>query len=199
MKPSPFVTGFTLGGPPAAAAATGIVAGSAAVATAAKPGTAPQPTSSFKLHSMSARRRPSRTIRIIETCRRAQASQVTRAAKYANNRPRGVQSPRPIEAEAGHEKEAILDFGIPFAPSRPAGSRTQSWRCWPMINSCVDDFSRTIQLNRSLPRLIRIRPPLHGGEQFECRPSEFKRRLHSTNLAVAHRGCLSLPVNESVG
>jgi tetratricopeptide (TPR) repeat protein len=188
------------GPPPAAAAATGVVAGSAAVATAAKPMASLSPADQLiaQAHSMSAGAKTEQDYsRIIETCRRAQASQAgPETAKYANNLTAWAFNRRgQLKAEAGHEKEAILDFDDAI--------RTES-TCWRAVHNrgvllaqagqfakAFDDFSRTIQLNPQFAKAYSNRAALFMvANNLNAAHQDYKKAIElDANLAVAHRGC----------
>ncbi len=135
--------------------------------------------------------------RIIETCCRAQASQASpETAKYASNLTAWAYNRRgQLKAEAGHDKEAILDFDDAIRSDRT---------CWRAIHNrgvllaqagqfekAFDDFSSTIQLNSHFAKaysnraaLFMVANNLNGALQ------DYKRAIElDPNLAVAHRGC----------
>ncbi|HVT29967.1 MAG TPA: tetratricopeptide repeat protein [Lacipirellulaceae bacterium] len=135
--------------------------------------------------------------RIIETCRRAEASEAgAEAAKYAKRLTAWALNRRgELKAEAGHDKDAILDFDDAIRDDAT---------CWRAIHNrgvllaqaghfekAFDDFSRTIQLNPKFAKafsnraaLFMVANDLHAAHQDYKRAIEF-----DPNLAVAHRGC----------
>jgi tetratricopeptide (TPR) repeat protein len=176
--------------PVAAGAAAGAIAGSAVVATTAKPAGPLSPADKLvaEAHSMSTGAKTEQDYsRIIETCRRAQASQISpETAKYANNLTSWSFNRRgQLKAEAGHDKEAILDFDDAV--------RAES-TCWRAVHNrgvllaqagqfekAFDDFSRTSS-NRAA--LFMVANNLNAAHQ------DYKRAIElDANLAVAHRGC----------
>ena len=188
------------GPPAAAAAATGVAAGSAAIATTAKPAGPLSPADQLiaQAHSMSAGAKTEQDYsRIIETCRRAQASQASpETAKYANNLTAWSFNRRgQLKAEAGHEKEAILDFDDAI--------RTDA-TCWRAVHNrgvllaqagqfekAFDDFSRTIQLNPQFAKAYSNRAALFMvANNLNAAHQDYKKAIElDANLAVAHRGC----------
>ena len=134
--------------------------------------------------------------RIIETCRRARASQPSEvAAKYANDLAGWALNRRgQLKAETGRTQEAILDFDDAIRADA---------QCWRAVHNrgvllaqagnfekAFDDFNRTIQINPDFGKaysnrgaLFVVAGNLNGaledyGRAIECDP----------NLAVAHRG-----------
>jgi tetratricopeptide (TPR) repeat protein len=186
--------------PTATAAATGAVAGSVAVATAAKPAGPASPADQLvaQAHTLSAAAKTEQDYsRIIETCRRAQASQASpETAKYANNLTAWAFNRRgQLKAEAGHEKEAILDFDDAI--------RAES-TCWRAVHNrgvllaqagqfekAFDDFSRTIQLNPQFAKAYSNRAALFMvANNLNAAHQDYKHAIElDANLAVAHRGC----------
>jgi tetratricopeptide (TPR) repeat protein len=135
--------------------------------------------------------------RIIETCRRAQASQTSgETAKYANNLTAWAFNRRgQLKAEAGHEKDAILDFDDAI--------RTDA-TCWRAVHNrgvllaqagqfekAFDDFSRTIQLNPQFAKAYSNRAALFMvANNLNAAHQDYKHAIElDPNLAVAHRGC----------
>jgi tetratricopeptide (TPR) repeat protein len=135
--------------------------------------------------------------RIIETCRRAQASQASgETVKYANNLTAWAFNRRgQLKAEAGHEKDAILDFDDAI--------RIDS-TCWRAIHNrgvllaqagqfekAFDDFSRTVQLNPQFAKAYSNRAALFMvANNLNAAQNDYKRAIDlDPNLAVAHRGC----------
>jgi tetratricopeptide (TPR) repeat protein len=135
--------------------------------------------------------------RIIETCRRAQASQASpETAKYANNLTAWAFNRRgQLKAEAGHDKEAILDFDDAI--------RADS-SCWRAVHNrgvllaqaaqfekAFDDFSRTIQLNPQFAKAYSNRAALFMvANNLNAAHQDYQRAIElDPNLAVAHRGC----------
>jgi tetratricopeptide (TPR) repeat protein len=135
--------------------------------------------------------------RIIETCRRAQASQASpETAKYANNLTAWSFNRRgQLKAEAGHDKEAILDFDDAI--------RADS-SCWRAVHNrgvllaqaaqfekAFDDFSRTIHLNPQYAKAYSNRAALFMvANNLIAAQQDYQRAIElEPNLAVAHRGC----------
>ena len=138
-------------------------------------------------------RRPSRTIHVSSK----QASQASpESAKYANNLAAWAFNRRgQLKAEAGHEKEAILDFDDSI--------RTES-TCWRAVHNrgvllaqagqfakAFDDFSRTIQLNPQFAKAYSNRAALFMvANNLNAAHQDYKKAIElDANLAVAHRGC----------
>ena len=186
--------------PPAVAvAAPGAVAGTAAVAMANRPAGPLSPADQLvaQAHSMSAQAKTEQDYsRIIETCRRAQASQASpETAKYAANLIAWSFNRRgQLKAEAGHDKEAILDFDDAI--------RTDS-TCWRAVHNrgvllaqagqfekAFDDFSRTIQLNPQFAKAYSNRAALFMvANNMNAAHQDYKKAIElDANLAVAHRG-----------
>jgi tetratricopeptide (TPR) repeat protein len=182
------------------ATATGAVTSSAAAATTAKPAGPLSPADQLvaQAHSMSTGAKTEQDYsRIIETCRRAQASQASaETAKYANNLTAWAFNRRgQLKAEAGHEKEAILDFDDAI--------RAES-NCWRAVHNrgvllaqagqfekAFDDFSRTIQINPQFAKAYSNRAALFiVANNLKAAHQDYKRAIElDANLAVAHRGC----------
>jgi tetratricopeptide (TPR) repeat protein len=135
--------------------------------------------------------------RIIETCRRALASQASpETTKYANNLTAWSFNRRgQLKAEAGHEKDAILDFDDAI--------RTDA-TCWRAVHNrgvllaqagqfekAFDDFSRTIQLNPQFAKAYSNRAALFMvANNLNAAHEDYKHAIElDANLAVAHRGC----------
>ncbi len=134
---------------------------------------------------------------IIETCRRAQASQASPAtAQYAKNLVAWSLNRRgQLKAEAGQEKEALLDFDDAI--------RTDAG-CWRAVHNrgvllaqsgqfakAFDDFSRTIQLNPQFAKAHSNRAALFMvANNLNAALADYNRAIENDpNLAVAHRGC----------
>lgn len=135
--------------------------------------------------------------RIIETCRRAQASQCSpETAKYAGNLTAWAFNRRgQLKAEAGHDKDAILDFDDAI--------RTDA-TCWRAVHNrgvllaqagqfekAFDDFTRTIQLNPQFAKAYSNRAALFMvANNLNAAEQDYNRAIElDANLAVAHRGC----------
>lgn len=135
--------------------------------------------------------------RIIETCCRAQASPVSReTAKYASNLTAWAYNRRgQLKAEAGHDKEAILDFDDAIRSDAT---------CWRAIHNrgvllaqagqfekAFDDFSSTIQRNPQFAKAFSNRAALFMvANNLNAALRDYKRAIEiDPNLAVAHRGC----------
>jgi tetratricopeptide (TPR) repeat protein len=201
-KPAPNSSAVSpWGNPPvAAAAATGAIAGSVAVATSAKPSGPMSAADKLvaQAHTLSAAAKTEQDYsRIIETCRRAQASQASlETAKYANNLTAWAFNRRgQLKAEAGHDKDAILDFDDAI--------RAES-TCWRAVHNrgvllaqagqfekAFDDFSRTIQVNPQFAKAYSNRAALFMvANNLNAAHQDYKHAIElDANLAVAHRGC----------
>jgi tetratricopeptide (TPR) repeat protein len=186
--------------PTEAGAATGAVAGSATLATTPKQPRTFSPADQLvaEAHAMSTTANTEQDYsRIIETCRRAQASQVSpETAKYANNLTAWSFNRRgQLKAEAGQDKEAILDFDDAI--------RAES-TCWRAVHNrgvllaqagqfekAFDDFSRTIQLNPQFAKAYSNRAALFMvANNLNAAHQDYKHAIElDANLAVAHRGC----------
>jgi tetratricopeptide (TPR) repeat protein len=133
---------------------------------------------------------------IIETCRRAQASQASPAtAQYAKNLIAWSLNRRgQLKAEAGQDKEAMLDFDDAI--------RTDAG-CWRALHNrgvlsaqagqfakAFDDFSRTIQLNPQVAKAYSNRAALFMvANNLNAALQDYNRAIETDpNLAVAHRG-----------
>jgi tetratricopeptide (TPR) repeat protein len=134
---------------------------------------------------------------IIETCRRALASQPSEAtSKYSKNLLGWSLNRRgQIRAEGCREKEAILDFDDAI--------RTDA-TCWRALHNrgvllaqdsqfekAFDDFSKTIQLNPNFAKAYSNRAALFMvANNLEAALADYNRAIAiDAKLAVAHRGC----------
>jgi tetratricopeptide (TPR) repeat protein len=134
---------------------------------------------------------------IIETCRRALASQPSEAtSKYSKNLLAWSLNRRgQIRAEACREKEAILDFDDAI--------RTDA-TCWRALHNrgvllaqdsqfekAFDDFSKTVQLNPNFAKAYSNRAALFMvANNLEAALADYNRAIAiDAKLAVAHRGC----------
>ncbi len=134
--------------------------------------------------------------RVIETCRRAQASQISpESAQYANNLTAWALNRRgQLKAEDGRDKDAILDFDDAI--------RADS-TCWRAVHNrgvllaqagqfekAFDDFSRTIQVNPQFAKAYSNRAALFMvANNLEAAQQDYKKAIDlDANLAVAHRG-----------
>jgi tetratricopeptide (TPR) repeat protein len=134
---------------------------------------------------------------IIETCRRAQASQCSGAtAQFAKTLAAWSFNRRgQLRAESGREKEAILDFDEAI--------RNDS-TCWRALHNrgvllaqagqfetAFDDFSRTIQLHPQFAKAHSNRAALYMvAGNLEAALADYRRAIEmDPDLAVAHRGC----------
>ncbi|HEX5472604.1 MAG TPA: tetratricopeptide repeat protein [Lacipirellulaceae bacterium] len=134
--------------------------------------------------------------RIVETCRRAEVSQPNlEAAKYAKSLTAWALNRRgQLKAEAGRDKEAILDFDDAI--------RTDA-SCWRAVHNrgvllaqagqfekAFDDFNRTIQLNPQFAKAYSNRAALFMvANNLNSAHQDYKRAVElDPNLAVAHRG-----------
>jgi tetratricopeptide (TPR) repeat protein len=134
--------------------------------------------------------------RIIETCRRARASQpsaavttyVSQLAAWALNR-RGQ-----LKAETGQIKEALLDFDDAI---RADG------KCWRAVHNrgvllaqdgqfekAFDDFNRTIEINADFAKAYSNRGALFVvANDLDAALADYGRAIElDPNLAIAHRG-----------
>jgi tetratricopeptide (TPR) repeat protein len=135
--------------------------------------------------------------RIIETCRRAQASRASgETAKYANNLTAWAFNRRgQLKAEAGHDKDAILDFDdairIDSTCWRAVHNRGVLLAQAGQFEKAFDDFSRTIQLNPQFAKAYSNRAALFMvANNLNAAHQDYKRAIDlDPNLAVAHRGC----------
>jgi tetratricopeptide (TPR) repeat protein len=135
--------------------------------------------------------------RIIENCRRAQASQCSpETAAYGKSLTAWAFNRRgQIKAEAGQDKEAILDFDDAI--------RSES-TCWRAVHNrgvllaqagqfekAFDDFTRTIQLNPQFAKAYSNRAALFiVANNLDAALQDYNRAIRlDPNLAVAHRGC----------
>jgi Flp pilus assembly protein TadD len=186
--------------PTSAGAATGPITGSATLATTAQPAGPLSPGDQLvaQAHAMSTTAKSEQDYsHVIETCRRAQASQVSpETAKYANNLTAWAFNRRgQLKAEADHEKEAILDFDDAI--------RAES-TCWRAVHNrgvllaqagqfekAFDDFSRTIELNPQFAKAYSNRAALFMvANNLNAAHQDYKHAIElDANLAVAHRGC----------
>ena len=196
-KPAPNSTPVAPWTTPAAAKAK--AANPQAAAPAVKPAGPSTPADQLvaKAHQMSLTAKTEQEYsQIIETCRRAQASQISgESAKFASNLTAWSLNRRgQLKAEAGQEKEAILDFDDAI--------RSDS-TCWRAVHNrgvllaqagqfekAFDDFSRTIQLSPSFAKAYSNRAALFMvANNLEAAEQDYKKAVElDTNLAVAHRG-----------
>lgn len=135
--------------------------------------------------------------RIIETCRRAQASQASPdATKYANSLTAWAFNRRgQLKAEAGQDKPAILDFddAIRTDPTcwRAAHNRGVLLAQAGQFEKAFDDFSRTMQLNPNFAKAFSNRAALFMlANNLNAALQDYDRAIElDADLAVAHRGC----------
>jgi tetratricopeptide (TPR) repeat protein len=135
--------------------------------------------------------------RVIATCRRAQASEASPAAtQFAKNLVAWSLNRRgQLKAEAGRDKEALLDFDDAI--------RTDA-NCWRAVHNrgvllaqagkfekAFDDFTRTIQLSPQFAKAYSNRAALFMvANNLEAALTDYKQAITlDANLAVAHRGC----------
>ncbi len=135
--------------------------------------------------------------RIIETCRRAQASQASPAAAQYANRLIGWALNRrgQLKAEAAQDKEAILDFNEAVRADAS---------CWRAIHNrgvllaqsgefekAFDDFSHTIKLNPQFAKAYSNRAALFMvANNLSAALNDYNRAIGlDPNIAVSHRGC----------
>jgi tetratricopeptide (TPR) repeat protein len=133
---------------------------------------------------------------IIETCRRAQASQASPAtSQYANSLIAWSLNRRgQLKAEAGQENEAMLDFNDAI------GADTNCWRALHnrgvllaqtgQFAKAFDDFSKTIQLNPKFAKAYSNRAALFMvADNLDAAANDYNHAIeYDPNLAVAHRG-----------
>ena len=134
---------------------------------------------------------------IIETCRRAQASQCSpTTTQFAKNLVAWSLNRRgQLRAESGQEKEAILDFDDAIRNDAT---------CWRALHNrgvllaqagqfemAFDDFSRTIQLNPQFAKAYSNRAALYlVADNLDAALADYHRAIElDADLAVAHRGC----------
>lgn len=134
---------------------------------------------------------------VITTCRRALASEAgPEATQFAQNLIAWSLNRRgQLKAEAGQDKEAILDFDEAI--------RTDS-NCWRALHNrgvllaqagkfekAFDDFCRTIQLNQNYAKAYSNRAALFMvANNLDAALVDYKQAIKlDSNLAVAHRGC----------
>jgi tetratricopeptide (TPR) repeat protein len=133
---------------------------------------------------------------VIETCRRARASQPTpQVARYANELTAWAMNRRgQLKAEAGRASEALLDFDD--AVRLDAG-------CWRAIHNrgvllaqdgqfekAFNDFNRTVAVNPEFAKAYSNRAALYvvAGDIMPAL-EDYSRAIElDPNLAVAHRG-----------
>ena len=135
--------------------------------------------------------------RIIETCRRAQASQAgPETSKYANNLTAWAFNRRgQLKAEAGHDKEAILDFDdairVDSGCWRAVHNRGVLLAQAAQFEKAFDDFSRTVQLNPQFAKAYSNRAALFMvANNLNAAHQDYNSAIElDPNLAVAHRGC----------
>jgi len=133
---------------------------------------------------------------VIETCRRARASQPTPpVARYANELAAWAMNRRgQIKAEQGHTREAMLDFD--------EAVRLDS-ECWRALHNrgvlfaqagefekAFDDFNRTIGANSNFAKAYSNRAALFivAGDVMPALEDYARAIELDPNLAVAHRG-----------
>jgi tetratricopeptide (TPR) repeat protein len=134
--------------------------------------------------------------RIIETCRRAQASQASpEAAKFAGNLSAWSLNRRgQLKAEAGQDQQALLDFDDAVRADA---------NCWRAVHNrgvllaqsgkfekAFDDFSHTIKLNPNFAKAYSNRAALFMvANNLNAAEQDYKQAVAlDPNLAVAHRG-----------
>ena len=134
---------------------------------------------------------------VIETCRRAQASDASpAAAQFAKNLVAWSLNRRgQLKAEAGFEKEAILDFdeAIRNDPTcwRAVHNRGVLLAQAGQFEKAFDDFSHTVQLNPQFAKAYSNRAALFMvANNLDAALTDYKQAITlDANLAVAHRGC----------
>jgi tetratricopeptide (TPR) repeat protein len=134
--------------------------------------------------------------RIIETCRRARASQAgSEAAAYANDLAAWAFNRRgQVKAEAGRDNEAMLDFEDAIR------SKPDLWRAihnrgvleaqTGEFAKAFDDFNRTIELSPQFAKAYCNRAALFTvANDLPAAAKDYARAIElDPNLAVAHRG-----------
>jgi tetratricopeptide (TPR) repeat protein len=133
---------------------------------------------------------------IIETCRRARASQPTPpVARYANELAAWAMNRRgQIKAEGGRAKEALLDFDDAIRLDA---------KCWRALHhrgvlyaqagnfeQAFDDFNRTVEINPEFAKAYSNRAALFvvAGDLMPALDDYARAIELDPNLAVAHRG-----------
>lgn len=135
--------------------------------------------------------------KIIETCRRARASQPSDAtARYANELASWAFNRRgQVRAEAGRDDEALLDFddAIRAEPERwrPIHNRGVLLAQDGEFERAFDDFTRTIQLNPEFAKAYSNRAALFMvAGNLTSALNDYRRAVElDPEFAVAHRGC----------
>lgn len=135
--------------------------------------------------------------RVVETCRRAQASQASPATvQYANNLISWSLNRRgQLKAEAGQEKEALLDFDDAVRADatcwRALHNRGVLFAQAGKFEKGFDDFSRTIQINPQFAKAYSNRAALFMvADHLDAALQDYNHAIElDPNLAVAHRGC----------
>jgi tetratricopeptide (TPR) repeat protein len=134
--------------------------------------------------------------RIIETCRRARASQASApVAKYVNLLAAWALNRRgQLKAEAGQIKEALLDFDDAIRADA---------NCWRAVHNrgvllaqdgqfekAFDDFNRTIEINPEFAKAYSNRGALFVvANDLDAALADYGRAIQlDPNLAIAHRG-----------
>jgi tetratricopeptide (TPR) repeat protein len=151
----------------------------------------------MKAHEFSARAATEEDFtRLIETCRRARASQISPPLNdFANNLTAWSLNRRgQLKAELGHTKEAMLDF------NDAVRSNPKLWRALHNrgvlkaqagdFESAFDDFNLTIQFNSKFGKAYSNRAALFvvAGD-LPAALDDYARAIEfDPNLAVAHRG-----------
>jgi tetratricopeptide (TPR) repeat protein len=134
---------------------------------------------------------------VIETCRRAQASQASPATSlFAKNLIAWSLNRRgQLRAESGREKEAILDFDEAIRNDatcwRALHNRGVLLAQAGQFETAFDDFSRTIQLNPQFAKGHSNRAALYlVADNLDAALADYRRAIElDADLAVAHRGC----------
>jgi tetratricopeptide (TPR) repeat protein len=134
---------------------------------------------------------------IIETCRRVQASQASPTTKeYAKSLTAWSLNRRgQLKAEAGMDKEAILDFddAVRNDPTcwRALHNRGVLLAQSSQYEKAFSDFTSTIQLNPQFAKAYSNRASLFlVANNLTAALSDYKRAIElDSDLAVAHRGC----------
>jgi tetratricopeptide (TPR) repeat protein len=134
---------------------------------------------------------------IIETCRRAQASQASpETNQYAKNLIAWALNRRgQLKAEDGNDKEAMLDFDDALRTDagcwRALHNRGVLFAQAGQFEKAFDDFTQTIQLNPQFAKAYSNRAALYMvADNLEAALADYRHAIEmDPNLSVAHRGC----------
>ena len=199
--PDSAVTGASFNEPAVTAQATATAAGTAPAETEAPPAAKASETAAEQLiaqahqWSQSAETEAQYT-RIIETCRRARASQANGpVADYANELAAWALNRRgQLKAEAGQIKQALLDF------DDATRADTECWRAVHnrgvllaqdgQFEEAFNEFNRTIEINPEFAKAYSNRGALFVvADDLDAAAEDYSRAIElDPNLAIAHRG-----------